>query len=246
MAASTSSPCDITTPTVETESRRLDTRIARHQAERDRWARYRVCRSRYGESPIVIAQWLRYDDARSLRERLDSAEAAEHPEKVGRMTRTSYSLLLHCPTAEKLVRVGTGDVVIYKVVTPPRALSHGCSIFRELWRVGVVARVGAFGIPIRLVDHTGEQDWVHETFWAVRGTEIDVAAAIAGLARAFHERGHWGVEFSNVRGATSFLSPFLRIGERCVAEDPLHTPTGLVDASSSRKAATTPQLDLFG
>lgn len=65
----------------------------------------KVLRIECGETPIVIGQWLRYDDARSLRERLDSAEAAEHPEKVGRMTRTSYSLLLHCPTAEKLARM---------------------------------------------------------------------------------------------------------------------------------------------
>lgn len=245
MNAKTASPCDFTQPLPMDLAERGDDCTIRWRADWERMMRYRVVRcSDWPSRKDCIGEWLRWADARALCARLDAEEGAEHPESIGKMTRTAFIPELHKPGPTSDCRADVGDLVAFRCVSEYKRLGNGTATWREYLRLGSVVTVGAYDVPVGVLGLDGEPVALRGKSWTFAAAELVLESVFAALATAVAERGHWGAEFSNVQRVADFLACHLRHGTPRVLDDPRHVPEG-IKRTAAGSAAPARQVALF-
>lgn len=175
-----------------------------------RWlnaARYRVTFVEgIGKKGVsVVAEWLPYSDADSLRNRLN-ADLFKQNGGARRFGDPYYGIELHAPRIVSGDKASPGDLVFHEVELEGCGVGlASAQVSRRFHLAGLVIGTDRLGRIKSLRDREGEHSKPPRAPMMVSAAEVDVAGVLDDIAMAEEERGRWAGEFTN----TSAITPFL-------------------------------------
>ncbi len=191
----------------------LESKLDRMRREWHEVARYMLTLSRDGDwnDQTIIGDWLPYEEASRLREKLDTQLLIKQG-GVRRWASAAYGITLHTPTVTKTNKASVGDLLLHtRVVEQGEFNLTGGFVIRKFLLAAEVTAVTAGGHIVSYRDRDGEHFTAPVHPHVISTSEIDVQGVLATIAAEEKVWGHWAGEFVSPKALEATLVRYQRI-----------------------------------